>query len=221
MDLANVMNKSSASLADKAYQILEEMIVTLQLTPGTVFSEADLVNQLAIGRTPLREALQRLANYRLISVLPRRGMIVGDINISDHLALLDTRRVLDRLVASRAARRATPEQRDQLRECARMMEKSAVDGNLPEFMSLDREFDQILGAASRNLYAVQASIPLHSHCRRFWYYYKHNGDLKHAAQLHEDLMNAVAEGDVEKAESSSDELIDYLEEFAKGVLTDF
>jgi DNA-binding GntR family transcriptional regulator len=215
------MNKLSESLADKAYQIIEEMIVTLQLPPGTVFSEADLVNKVNIGRTPLREALQRLANYRLISVLPRRGMIVGDINISDHLALLETRRVLDRLVASRAARRATSEQRDQLRECARSMEKAALDGNLTEFMSLDREFDQILGTASRNLYAAQVCTPLHSHCRRFWYYYKHNGDLTQAAQLHESLMNAVAEGDVEKAESSSDKLIDYLEEFAKGVLTDF
>ena len=65
------------SLTDRAYADLEEMIVTLKLAPGSAVSEQELANYLGIGRTPIREALQRLARERLVSILPRRGIIVS------------------------------------------------------------------------------------------------------------------------------------------------
>ena len=95
------------SLADQAYNLVERMIVTLELIPGAVFSESELSEQIGIGRTPLREALQRLASDRLVVALPRRGMMVTDIHVTEYLALLDTRRVLDRLIVVRACRRST------------------------------------------------------------------------------------------------------------------
>ena len=93
------------SLADQAYDLVERMIVTLELQPGTVFSAVELSERIGIGRTPLREALHRLAGDRLVVALPRRGMMVTEINGSEYLALLDTRRVLDALIAVRACRR--------------------------------------------------------------------------------------------------------------------
>ena len=206
------------SLADEAYMRLEEMIVTLELQPGSVFSEAVLSGKIRIGRTPLREALQRLHAQRLVTTLPRRGVVVSDINIVDYLAVLETRRVLDRLVATKAARRATPEQRRTLEKTAKSMAAAAERGDLAGFMRMDNGFDRLVESASRSAFALQASVPLHAHCRRFWYLYRHNGDLVRAAELHSGLMHAVAAGDEQAAGAASDALVDYLEEFARTAL---
>ena len=77
------------SLADQAYSIVEQMIVSLELAPGSVFSEGQLSEQIGIGRTPLREALQKLAHGRLVSALPRRGMMVTNINVIEHDGRVD------------------------------------------------------------------------------------------------------------------------------------
>lgn len=206
------------SLAEQAYTRLEEMIVTLELPPGSVVSEADLSRRTKIGRTPLREALQRLLVQNLVAMLPRRGMMVSEINFVDYLALLETRRVLDRLVVTKAARRASPDQRQRLRTIASAMSAAASVGDMTEFMRIDREFDHLVESASRNAFALQASVPLHAHCRRFWYYYRHNGDLTRAARLHSNLMQALADSNEEAAGEASDALVDYLEEFARSAL---
>ncbi len=109
------------TLTDRAYRELEEMIVTLQLSPGTVLSEQALALRLKIGRTPIREALQRLARDGLVVIMPRRGIMVSEINLRLQLRLLEVRRELERLMASLAAERATPEERREFAEVAEAM----------------------------------------------------------------------------------------------------
>jgi DNA-binding GntR family transcriptional regulator len=206
------------SLSEKAYSRLEEMIVTLQLQPGAVVTEGELGSLLGIGRTPLREAIQRLAVQRLVATLPRRGLVVSEINLTDQLGVLDTRKVLDRLIAEGAARRATPEERSRLNEFKTLMGQAARTDNLGEFMSLDQEFDQLLAEASHNHAASNAIAPLHVHCRRFWYANRHQGDLVRAGELHEALICAVVAGDEHRAGDASDELLLYLENFTRKAL---
>lgn len=206
------------SLADQAYDLVEHMIVTLELQPGTVFSEVELSQRIGIGRTPLREALQRLAGDRLVVALPRRGMMVTEINGSEYLALLDTRRVLDSLIAVRACRRSTPEQRRSLKKCADEIRSAAVEGDMDAFMRLDRSCDDILEKSARNPFAALSVAPLHAHCRRFWSMYKHNGDLTQSATLHAAIMEAVADAEENRAREASDRLIDYLEHFTREAL---
>ncbi len=206
------------TLAEKAYELIEEMIVTLELTPGSNFSEGDLCARLNIGRTPVREALQKLASHRLVAGMPRRGMIITEVNIAEHLALLETRRVLDRLIASRAAVRATRAQRTQLRQDAAAIRDVAKLADLADFMRLDREADIILEAAARNPFAIRACAPLHAHCRRFWYLYQENGDLVESARLHAAVLTSVADADEAAAALASDALIDYLLAFTKSVI---
>ena len=98
-----VGKQARQSLADRAYDRLEEMIATLELRPGSIVTEGELVERLGIGRTPLREAVQRLAAQRLVTTLPRRGLVVSEVNLTDHLGVLETRRVLDRLIAAERA----------------------------------------------------------------------------------------------------------------------
>ncbi len=104
------------TLTDRAYRELEEMIVTLRLSPGTVLSEQALALRLKIGRTPIREALQRLARDGLVVIMPRRGIMVSEINLRLQLRLLEVRRELERLMASLAAERATPDERREFAE---------------------------------------------------------------------------------------------------------
>lgn len=207
------------TLADQAYDVIEEMIVTLALPPGSVFSEQDLSHRIEIGRTPMREALLRLVGDRLLKSMPRRGMLVTEVNITDHLRILETRRVLDRLIVERAARRADDAQKETMRQCAAGIHEAAEAGNLEQFMKRDRELDQTLGQASGNIYAAESAAMLYAHCRRFWYVYKAAGDLRKSAALHEALVEAVAAGDEARAGAASDQLIDYLEAFTRDVLT--
>src|SRR5450759_3929082 len=145
------------------------MIVTLQLPPGSAVSETALSKRLGIGRTPIREALQRLARERLVTILPRRGIIVSEINVKSQLRLLEVRREVERLVAKNAARRATPEERARFLELARRFEKSAKTNDDVSFMRVDREFNELSVMAARNEFAAGAMSLMHSLSRRFWY----------------------------------------------------
>jgi DNA-binding GntR family transcriptional regulator len=204
---------SGQRLSDVAYERLEELIVTLRVKPGEVVTETELMRLTSIGRTPLREAIQRFSAQGLMSALPRRGIRVNDINQAQCMALLSTRRVLDRLIASSAAHRATRQHRAALQSCAAAIRKAAERDNLEAFLRADHECDLILDDAASNPFASQALAPLHVHCRRFWYTYRHDGDLGRAARLHSTLMTRVARGDEQGAERASDSLIDYLQEF--------
>ncbi len=206
------------NLSEKAYQIVEEMIVTLGLPPGTIFSETDLSRQIGVGRTPLREALKRMATERLVVSIPRRGIMVTEINITDQILLLETRRALDRLIAIRAARRATADQRAQLQTFAAEICRAAETGDLTEYMRIDYEFDELLTDAARNPFATGAVAPLHAHSRRFWVAYRAYGDWARIAQLHASLMNNVANANEAEAAAASESLIDCLEDFTRTVI---
>ncbi len=210
--------KASNSLADKSYHILEEMIVTLKLEPGSLISEADLSKEIEIGRTPLREALQRLAQERLVSVLPRRGMIVTEVNLTDQLEIVALRRVVDRLIVAKAAKRITSDQSKHLNELAGTIEEVASQNDVKKFIHIDGEFDQIIQIVSRNFFAAQISETTHAHCRRFWFMNRASGDLVRSAKLHANMMRATASGDQSEAEKASDLLSDYIEEFTKSVI---
>jgi DNA-binding GntR family transcriptional regulator len=213
----------AASLTDIAYSKLEEMIVTLTLAPGSAVSEAQLSQQLDIGRTPIREALQRLARERLVTILPRRGITISTIDIKGQLRLLETRREVERLVSRSAARRATPEERKRFQELARLFRKSADTNDDVTFLRVDREFNELVLVAARNEFASGAMGLMNALSRRFWYlHYKQAADMPEAAMLHADIARAIAEGDEAKAAQACDRLLDNIEAFTRAtVTTDF
>jgi DNA-binding GntR family transcriptional regulator len=204
------------SLTDLAYAHLEEMIVTLKLKPGATVSEGELSVMTGIGRTPIREALQRLAREKIVNILPRRGIVVTEINAGSQMKLLEVRRELERLIARSAARRATDEERARLRELARNFEKSAREDDDVTFMRTDREFNTLCSAAAHNEFAAGAMSLMHSLSRRFWYvHYKQAADMPLTAKLHADIARAVAAGEEEKAVHATDRLLDVIEKFTR------
>lgn len=205
-------------VADQAYDAVEAMIATLVLKPGAPIVEAELIERTGLGRTPTREALMRLAANGLIVQLPRRGLRVSDIQLAEHLDLLEARRVLERLIATTSARRATPPQREALLASADEMSRAADDADLSGYMQADQALDRVNHAACRNTAAVAAVVPMVVQCRRFWYAYQHQGDIVEGARCHRALAVAIGAGQQDAAAAASDALMDYLRQFAQQVI---
>lgn len=208
------------TLTEQAYQLIEERIVTLRLKPGDVLSEQLLSASLKIGRTPIREALQRLAGEGLIVILPRKGILVSEINPRHQLLVLEVRREIERLLSRTGAERATKEQRGQLLEIARGMDRAAKTSDDIAFMRLDRELNELLIEAAHNDYAARSLKLLQGLSRRFWYmHYRDAADLPLCARLHANQARAIAEGNREPAARASDKLMDYVESFTRGTVS--
>ena len=124
----------TGTLAEQAHQRLEELIVTLALAPGSVWSEASLAERLEIGRTPVREAAQRLEAAHLLEIVPRHGIMITTPNIHEQLLVLETRRELERLIAQRAARRALPNEREQMRAAAATLRAAGESGDVLAYL---------------------------------------------------------------------------------------
>jgi DNA-binding GntR family transcriptional regulator len=195
------------------------MIVTLKLEPGTVLSEAVLAKRLKIGRTPIREALQRLSRDGLVNIMSRRGVLVSEINLHRQLRLLEVRRELERLMSRAAAERATAEERSQFSGIAENMRRAAQEADAIAFMRLDQDFNALVSATARNEFASRSMGLMHGLSRRFWYqHYRETADLPLAARLHAEVAEAIADRDPARAAAASDRLVDYIESFARSTL---
>jgi DNA-binding GntR family transcriptional regulator len=208
------------SLTDIAYNQLEEMIATLQLEPGAVLSELELGERLQIGRTPVRESLHRLAREGLVTILPRKGILVTDINPGKQLLALEVRRELERLMARTGALRSTDAERKEFRRIAKGMRQAAIKNDDMKFMRHDKELNVLIAQASHNEYAARAMQAMQGLSRRFWYvHYKLAADMPLCARLHAELAERIAHGDAEGAAEASDNLLDYVENFTRVAFT--
>jgi DNA-binding GntR family transcriptional regulator len=208
------------TLTDQAYRQIEEQIVTLRLKPGDVLSEQMLSATFGFGRTPVREALQRLAHEGLVIILPRKGILVSDLNPQHQLLVLEVRRELERLLSRAGAERATEEQREQLLEIARGMDRAGKTNDDMAFMRLDREFNRAMIEAAHNGYAARSMKLIQGLSRRFWYrHYRDAADLPLCARLHANQARAIAQGDAEAAARASDKLMDYVQNFTRGTVS--
>jgi len=211
------------SQTDQAYDQIEELIVTLQLPPGSPVTEAKLVERLGIGRTPVREALQRLARENLVLALPQRGYLVSHIDVRMQLRLLETRREVERLIARSAARRASSGERERFHALADTFEQASRNNDATPFIRADRDFNEICLEAARNEFAAGAMQLMHGLSRRFWYmHWRQAADMPVTARDHAQLARAIAKGDDEGAARALDVLLDGILAFTKAtVTTDF
>ncbi|AKS32048.1 GntR family transcriptional regulator [Mycolicibacterium goodii] len=204
--------------SDQAFIEIERMIVLGEIAPGSLISEKQLMELTGLGRTPVREAVQRLSRERLLEIHPNRGVLVPPTSVEAQLKLLELRRTLEPFAVRLAASRATDTQRHAARELA----DDVVSGvkTVIEFSIFLRKAHALVVAATHNEYIEVAMAPLQGLSRRFWF--GHMGDpaedLRRAAQLHHDILAAIAAGDAEAAHAASMALSDYLFEFAYATL---
>jgi len=206
------------SLAEQAHGALEDLIVTLQLPPGSLWTEIELCERIGIGRTPVHEAVQKLASQHLITVMRRHGLMISNVNIEEQLLVLETRRELDRLISARAARRISEEEKkDLLKQAAKMMQASA-QGDTQDFLRRHFAIKKFTAQCARNPFAADAIAPLLILSLRFYYIY-HNriGDSSVVANLHYDVVKAIVAGDEELAAKASEAVADYNEKFTRDI----
>jgi DNA-binding GntR family transcriptional regulator len=203
------------SLAEQAYQRLEHDLVTLDLAPGAVVSEGLLIERVGLGRTPVREAIQRLAHQDLIRVMPRKGLLIVPIERADLLQVLEVRKGLERLVVRLAALNARDEQRGSLSAIAR--DFSFAHESFERFLDLDSATDRLLDDCAGNPFAAAALAPLRTHCRRFWYFYRQRLRLSDAIAAHSSMVRLVARRDYQGAQKASDAVIATLERLVASV----
>lgn len=206
---------SLSSLAEKSYLALEDRLVSLSLPPGSLVSEGELIQLTGYGRTPVREAIQRLAQHDLFQVIPRKGLLVSPVSRSGLLQILEARRPLERLIAHRAALQASDEQRSGLARIAR--ELADCHDSFDRFFAKNRAIEQLLDQCCGNPYAIQAVTPLRIHCRRFWNFYRDHLKLSDAIAAHSNLVRLAARRDLKGAEKAADNIIQLLERLVSGL----
>ena len=215
MNSALLQSLPTRSLAEQAYRALEELLVTLQLPPGALIQEKELAGMIGIGRTPVREAIQKLAAHGLLKVMPRKGLMVSPVLRSELIQIVEARRVLERFLVVKALERADTDQRQALETLAAHLERA--EGDPGSYLRLDRRLDELLESACGNQYLVQALSPLHVHCRRLWSLQHGKLDLPRSARLHAGLARSVALGDGSGAIRSLNGIIAVLEELLGGL----
>lgn len=198
------------SLSHLAYLALEHAIVTLALAPGALVTEKQLIDLAGHGRTPVREAIQKLAWQGLIVVKPRVGLQIAGIHAEDHANVMQVRRKLEPVAAALVADAANEEQRGRLVACARAMEECAISGDLAGFFAADKAFDEILEDACPNSFMIAALGPVQTHSRRLWYSTANPDRMDRSISLHVTVIRAIHQGEVEQAREAMADLIDYL-----------
>jgi DNA-binding GntR family transcriptional regulator len=206
-------------LADRAYADLRDRIVTLRIAPGAPIDEDVLGAELGIGRTPVREAIKRLALENLVTVFPRRGTFASEINITDLADISDVRSQLEGHAAYRAAQRVTDAQRAEIQELLQELPQSQGSDDLAGLMELDARVHRLVYRCAGNPYLEDTLGRYFNLSMRIWYLVIDR--LPHLfARVHEhdDLLRAILAADADRAREIVAEHIATFEREVRSVL---
>lgn len=192
MELNIEKEDTIVSFAEKAYQLLIRKITRLELAPGTVLVEKDLMAELEIGRTPIREALQRIAKEGLIQHLPNRGMLVSDLGASDVQSIYEFRSLIQGAAVRLAAIRATDEDKNNLKTLDSMLKQATNEFDIDRFVALDLRFYEAIGLASKNIYLQETLPRIFNLHLRLWFYISSKTGIWHpVARSHNGMTSGV------------------------------
>jgi DNA-binding GntR family transcriptional regulator len=189
------------SQSEEAYLRILERIVCLEMAPGSVVNEARLREDLKIGRTPIREALQRLARENLVRSIPHRGTFVTDVNITDLARITEVRVVLEAHAARLAAEKLAAADREAIEELLELLQSGYVTDQR-DLMHLDQRIHRTVYKAARNPF-LEATLERYFNLSlRLWYLViDREVRLREAVDEHVELLQAIQAGDAERAES--------------------
>jgi DNA-binding GntR family transcriptional regulator len=208
-----VPGQTAASLADTAYVLIEDLIVHCRLAPGLNVHMAELQIMVGIGRTPVYQAVRRLAAETLLRIRPRDGLQISPIDLKRDRKLLSLRRDLDRFVVDQASEKLTGNQRNRLLQLGRIIRERRSAMDVQAFNQLDRQLDAIMLDAAAEPFLDRTLRPLHTIFRRIGHVHLlHLGGrqgLDQTIDCHLALLDAVAERQRRRAMAASDGLIDF------------
>ena len=207
--------RSPVSLSDLAYARIEELLVCCELKPGRFLATHELQGMVGYGRTPVLQAVNRLAADTLVHVTPRHGLQIAPVDLTRDRLLLRLRRDMERFVIRLATERSGASQRNQMLHLKRQLAEHRDDMTLEQFNLVDRRIDQLFLAAAGEPFVESTLRPLHTIFRRIgWIYHTHaqrGANLQDTVDAHIAVLDAVAIGNVEGAIAASDRLVDFVE----------
>ena len=175
------------------------MIVTLKLAPGAVVRDDELQQRLGLGRTPIREALQRLVRDQFVTIIPRRGMYVSSIDVSELSTLYETRAILEPYVMRLASARGRAADWDAM---AASLARASVDSTPTQLLEIDRECREIVWAAADNRFLTETLDMLYAQSDRLWHLYLSDvAALDDVIDEHREIHAALVDAEGERAAS--------------------
>jgi DNA-binding GntR family transcriptional regulator len=192
--------EGTPSLSQQAYQIIRRKIISLELPPGGIIDENGLMDELGFGRTPIREALQRLSLEKLVTIVPRRGIFVTDIGITDLQRLFEVRLELEGLAARLAARRGTEDHWERMQAALDRLSAQGPSGDNQAMIIVDEYCHQLIYDAADNKFLKDSATTLYALSLRLWYYFLNRiGDMRGAILEHKVILEALRNNDEERA----------------------
>ncbi len=189
------------SLSDRAYYRIRELIVSLALPPGSIVNERELMRELGLGRTPVREALRTLAREQLVEVYPRRGIFVSSVDVRDLAGLSEVRLALETAGARLAAERATPDDRAHCSELLDELERAAGERDERALIELDQRIHRHVYACTHNAFLARTLEEYYVLTLRIWFLaLERVARLDAAVREHRALLEAIRAGDADRAE---------------------
>lgn len=188
---------TAKSLSERAYDEIRRMIVRLELAPGAIIREESLRGVLGLGRTPIREALQRLVRDQFVTVIPRRGMYVSGIDVGDLALLYQTRAILEPYAMRLACARGAADGWDEM---ATALKSAEPESSPDELLTIDRRCRELVWAAADNRFLTDHLDMLYAHSDRLWHLYL--GDVAELHEMiaeHRSILGALRKGDADRA----------------------
>jgi DNA-binding GntR family transcriptional regulator len=207
--------RSPMNQSELAHEAIEDRLVNCQLRPGRYLAMQELQDLVGFGRTPVHQAVNRLAADTLLLVHPRRGLQIAPIDLARERVLLRLRRDVERFVIRLAAEQSSSSHRSQMLHIKRQLRENRDQIDIEKFNVIDRRIDRLFMAAASEPFVESTLRPLHTIFRRIgWLYHSKvpaGLSLHKTVDVHLALLDAVAHRHVDAAIAASDELIDFVD----------
>jgi DNA-binding GntR family transcriptional regulator len=201
--------KSGASLREVAYTQIKQRIICCALRPGEAINEAHLTQLLGMGRTPVHQALHRLEMEGMVTILPRKGVMVTPISLNDILDMIEVRRCNEQLCVKLAVERAQPDDFQRMRAIIERTPALLAQRDVKGLMEVDLQFHLAISAAARNRVLAELLRSLHEKQARFWFLTL--SEMHHSERIYQEhlqILGAMEQRDSTAAIAAIDHHID-------------
>jgi DNA-binding GntR family transcriptional regulator len=189
------------STAEKLKQKLEQEILTFNLKPGERLDETKLAERYGTSRTPVREALQRLAAEGFVSLRTNRGAVVAGLSVAELVDMFEIMAVYEGICAGMAASRATPEEMESILETHESCRSAAEAGDFQAYCLANAHFHEAFYQASHNRYLIKQTVATRNRLGTFRrFQLRRNNRLRESFQEHEIVVAAIKRGDADAAD---------------------
>lgn len=191
---------STGSMADRAYEVLRDRLVLLEIAPTHPIHEPALAEELHVGRTPIREALKRLETDHLVISYPRRGTFATSVDFHELNQISEIRQILEPLAAHNAAANKDPEIRAELAEYLKKINSLDESMDQRSLLLLDVQIHRLIYRASANKHLAETLVRLDNLVTRIWcLVIDQMPPIAEHIVEHSALLKAILDGDGAKA----------------------